>query len=69
VIEVNKDLARPEPLLDLFARNDFARMLQQHGQDKEGLVWEAHSSAVPVKLSSSQVGLKNTKTYRCDWNG
>jgi hypothetical protein len=37
VFKINEGVSRPELLSNLFAGHEFARTLQQHGEDLKGL--------------------------------
>jgi hypothetical protein len=50
MVEVHKSVSGPQSLPDIFPRNQFAWMLQQHGENLEGLVRKAHVCAVAPKL-------------------
>jgi len=63
VLEIDEGILRPELLPDLFAGHQFARALQQHGQDLEGLTMKLDFQSLLAQFSSAKVNFKDTKMY------
>ena len=59
MIEVNKRIHRPEPLLELFTRNDLAGALQQHRQDLQRLHLQLDLATRLVQFSGTKVHLEH----------
>ena len=55
VVEIDEDLARPETVLQLAAGDDTAGMLEERGQDLEGLVAQPDTDAPLAEESALQV--------------
>ena len=61
VFEVDECIAIPKLGAHLFARDDFARAVEQHFQDGEGLTGEAHPYAVLAQLPRRQIYFENSE--------
>ena len=61
MVEVDKCVRRPQPVPDLFARDDFTGTIQQHYQKVEGLGLQAYLMAVAAQLTGVEVRSKTTE--------
>ena len=61
VIKVNKDLAGPEPFLDLFPRNDFAVPAREELEHPERLRRQLDDVAAPAQLAGSRIELEHVE--------
>jgi hypothetical protein len=59
VLEVHKCVGRPKLLAQLLARDDLARLLQQHGQNSKGLFLNFDLEPVLVQLSGAKVSFED----------
>jgi hypothetical protein len=58
VLEIDEDLRRPEPVLELLTRDDLAGALEEQRQDLEGLFAQADAHASFVKPTGREVDLE-----------
>src|SRR5436309_8739032 len=63
VIEVNECVGRPQLLTQLFARNDFSRMLQQVSEHLKRLLLQADSDTALAQLSARKIHRKESRAY------
>src|SRR5208282_6191579 len=64
VLEVHKCVGRPKLLAQLLARDDLARLLQQHGQNSKGLFLDLDLKPVLAELSGVKVSFENPEVDR-----
>jgi len=58
---VNEGAVRPELPGDILARQQLARLLQQHQQNLEWLCVQLDADTLPAEFARSSVGLKDSK--------
>jgi hypothetical protein len=62
MVEIDKGVGGPEFFLHLFARYDFAAMLQQHQQNLKGLFLKPDLQTVLAQFTGSKIHLEDAKT-------
>jgi hypothetical protein len=65
VVEVDGRIRAPEPLLQRFAGDHFARMLQKRRQHLEGLALQMDPHPGTAQFSALQVNVKETELHSC----
>ena len=55
---LHRGIVRPKQLADFLAHHHFAGMLQQNGQNAEGLLLQPHAATVAAQFGGSQVEFK-----------
>jgi hypothetical protein len=63
MVKVNESVRGPKSGPKLLAGDDLTRILEQDGQDLEGLVLELDLLAVLAQFGGGKVGLENTETH------
>ena len=63
VVEVDGRVGAPKLNLQGLPRNHFPRMLEQHGQQLEGLALQAYPHTGAAQFSRFQVGFKNSELH------
>ena len=63
VLKIDERLVRPETLLELVSRDDFAGPLQQGAEDLKGLLLEADLDAALAQLAAEDVELKDSESH------
>ena len=58
VFEIDERAVRPEPVAQLIARQELARMLEHQREQREGLILEAKPHAVLAQLACAGVDLE-----------
>lgn len=61
MIELDKGILRPDLLAKLLARDQFSRMLQQHGEHLEGLFLKVNPDSVLAQFPGMQIRLEQSK--------
>jgi hypothetical protein len=61
LLEVDKGLRRPEPFLQLLARDQLPRTLEEHGEDVQRLVLEAEPNARLAQLPRPLIQLEDAE--------
>jgi hypothetical protein len=65
VVEVNKRIiVAPKFLMELFASDQLARVLEEHGQNLKGLFLQPDFAAVLEQLTRSQVRLEDPELHQ-----
>src|SRR5580693_10044520 len=62
MVEVHEGVRRPESAFQLFARDDFARSLEQHGKYLIRLLLDFDLNAVAPELPRAGIHLKDTES-------
>jgi hypothetical protein len=62
-LEVQVDVRRPQPLPDLFARDELTRLLQQRAEDLERLLLDRDPPALPSKLAGREIDLEDAEAH------
>lgn len=62
VVEIHEGVCGPKLFLKLLAGNHFAVVLEQDGQDPEGLFLKAHAEAMLAQFAGAEVHLENSET-------
>jgi hypothetical protein len=65
VVEVDRGVISPKPLLNLFASDKFACVLQQQGEHLEWLALDAYPDTRPAKFASFQISFEDSETDAC----
>jgi hypothetical protein len=60
-VEIDKCVRRPEPLLDLLPRDDFAGAFQQHGKNLKGLFLKFDLESLFPQFASLKIDLEDSK--------
>jgi hypothetical protein len=55
VVEVYESVLRPESFPQVFPRNHFARLFEQHGENLKWLILEPDSATVLEKFSGAEI--------------
>jgi hypothetical protein len=63
VLEIHERIGRPQALAEFFAGDDFAGMLQEDGQDVEGLTGQSHAGAVFAEFARGEAHFEGTEAY------
>ena len=61
VVKIDKGIAGPKAIAQFFSCDNFARLLQQHDQNLERLLWKFDSESMFPELASLQIDFKNTE--------
>jgi hypothetical protein len=61
VVELDHRAVRPQPFAYLFAGDYFPRPLEQHDEDLERLVWQAHPRPMLAQLAGVEVQFKHAE--------
>ena len=61
VIEVDRCVGPPQPLLQGFPRDNLAGMLKQHGQQLEGLTLQPYPDSRPIEFTGLQIGFEDSE--------
>src|SRR5690349_634 len=64
MVEIDECMGTPEAHMKGLARDQFAWMLKQQGQNREGLLLKPNPMAILPQLATVKIQLERTKTYQ-----